>query len=358
MKKILKKSRSCFTLLSILLLIYGCGSSTGLMAKFDPDSESGIGGTGMLAQENGSDTTAIIGAITGFGSIFINGVEIAIPSKTMVYENGEVVPQPRFAIGDVLEVLAVPGENMHEARRIHIRHEVSGPVTKVNPEARSFEIMEQVIIMGSLKGQMPNIGDRFQVSGFRDNDQRIHASRLTPTDSATVSLSGKVTELHGNTLLIGTMVVMADQLPDLEIGSHISVKGTLHDGKLLARTVRPLSMLPFADQANSWLVQGYVNKQGADQFSIADIALTASNANLYKLLGRQTDQLIRVEIAGKPTAASNPTIMSILDNRNLPTGHRTPQPEIPTRPLMRKDTGRPQALPSPMNRHPAGSMRR
>lgn len=358
MKKILEKSRFCLALLSTLLLIYGCGSATGPMATFDPDDESGIGGTGMLAQENGPDTIAIIGAITGFGSIFINGVEIAIPGKTMVYENGDVVPQPRFAIGDVLEVLAVPGKNMHEARRIHRRHEVSGPVTKVNQEARSFEIMKQVIIMASLQGQMPNIGERLQVSGFRDNDQRIHASRLTKTHSATVSLSGKVTGLHGNTLLIGTMVVMADQLPDLEIGSHISVQGTLHDGKLLARTVRPISVLPFADQADRWLVQGYVNKQGADQFSMAGIAVTAGSANLHKLLGRQTDHLIRVEIAGKPTAASGPIIMSILDTPNLPMGRRTPQPEIPTRPLMRKDTSRPQGLPSPMNRHPAGIMRR
>ena len=345
-------------LIFILLSMYGCTPAIGPMSQTDPDDESGIGGTGMLAQTDHHEDIAVIGAITGFGSIFINGIEIDIPSKTAVSENGKAIPHPNFAIGDVLEVLATPGQKMHEARRIHIRHEVIGPVSRVNKGERSFEIMKQTILMGSLKGPMPQVGQKLKISGFRDNNQQIHASRLTTTRSTKVFLSGTISERKNNTLMVGKMLVTTNQLPTLKIGSLIKVEGELRDGKLFAKTVRPIPTLAFGRQAKHWLVQGFLSKEPTSHLSIAGTRATSKNMQLHKRLARQINKLIQVEIARDPKDVNAPAIISILDGHTLPTGRTIPQAKTPSHPSPQRGTSAPQSSPMHPNRFAPNTIRR
>ena len=76
----------------LLLLVTVSACTSGLLnstATNDEDQDIGLGGTGLMANTgNGLGGTGIVGEITGFGSIFVNGVEIEYDSDTPFTING------------------------------------------------------------------------------------------------------------------------------------------------------------------------------------------------------------------------------------------------------------------------------
>ena len=72
-----------FITLFLLVSIAACVSNQpDMTAANDEDKDIGLGGTGMVADSggngqdgNGLGGTGIIGEITGYGSIFVNGIE-------------------------------------------------------------------------------------------------------------------------------------------------------------------------------------------------------------------------------------------------------------------------------------------
>jgi len=173
-----------FAFLLITSLTACVSTPSNLAASSDEDQDIGLGGTGMLASTgNGLGGTGIIGEITGFGSIFVNGIEIEYDNKTPFTMNGKTVAYQSLAIGDVVEVLTTNGRQHTDARTINVRHEVIGEVDSVNPQTHSFTVQGQTIIPASKNHPLPTMGDRLAVSGFRINSQEIQATRITPADN-------------------------------------------------------------------------------------------------------------------------------------------------------------------------------
>ena len=102
------------------------------------DEDIGIGGTGkQLASESGLGGTGkqpvgILGTITGFGSIFVNGIEIEYDENTPFSIDGKPSPVQQLAIGDVVEVLTTDGNDFTHAQAINLRHEDIGKVDSLN----------------------------------------------------------------------------------------------------------------------------------------------------------------------------------------------------------------------------------
>jgi Domain of unknown function (DUF5666) len=165
----------------------------------DEDQDIGLGGTGMLAHTDehsggGLGGTGIVGEITGFGSIFVNGVEIEYNNDTPITVNGKTVTNRKLAIGDVVEVLA-SDENKHTlARVINLRHELIGKVESINPQGLSFIVHGQTVIQSLNNGALPEAGKTVAVSGFRIDEKTIMSSRVTEV-SAGQSLIRTYTEL-------------------------------------------------------------------------------------------------------------------------------------------------------------------
>jgi len=117
-----------------------CASTPSNMAvaNNDEDKDIGLGGTGMLAatdSEAGSGLggTGILGKITGFGSIFVNGIEIEYDNETAFTIDGKTAVSQQLEIGDVVEVLTTDANKYTQARVINLRHEVIGKVESVLP---------------------------------------------------------------------------------------------------------------------------------------------------------------------------------------------------------------------------------
>ena len=161
------------------------------------DDDSGLGGTGLLANVNNSASsggdrglggTGIRGEITGYGSIFVNGTEIEYDSETAFTINGGTAGYQQLEIGDVVEVLTTDLNKHTQAQIINLRHEVIGKVESIDPQAFSFTVQGQTVIQPVNKKQLPLVGESVAVSGFRVNDNTIVSTRVTPAGGKSILL--------------------------------------------------------------------------------------------------------------------------------------------------------------------------
>src|SRR4051794_7219997 len=93
------------------LCVAFAGSSAG--ACSDP---GGIGGTGQRAEAE----IGVLGVITGFGSICVNGIEVHYDSGTPVAYNGDLSSAKALGIGQVVSVLAIGASTQARAQWIDI----------------------------------------------------------------------------------------------------------------------------------------------------------------------------------------------------------------------------------------------
>jgi hypothetical protein len=130
---------------------------------------SGLGGTG------------IVGEITGFGSIFVNGIEIDYHEGTPFTIDGKPATMPALQVGDVVEVLTTDSHKHTQAQQINLRHEVIGQVTSVNNRESSFSVHGQTVYMPEPDNKLPAVGSNVAVSGIRLNETSIQATRVVQT---------------------------------------------------------------------------------------------------------------------------------------------------------------------------------
>ncbi|MGB5396366.1 MAG: DUF5666 domain-containing protein [Gammaproteobacteria bacterium] len=213
-----------FVYLLFVSLVACVPGQSNMRAGNDEDSDIGIGGTGMLADSgNGLGGTGIVGEITGFGSIFVNGVEIEYDHATPFTIDGIKASHQQLVIGDVVEVLTGDAGKHTDAQQINLRHEVIGKVETVNAEAARFKVLGQTVMIAYNGATLPQPGETVAVSGVRIDKHTIRATRVTPADSGQQLLrSGNALpyEKQANRWLVQTHVSNASAAFELDGARH------------------------------------------------------------------------------------------------------------------------------------------
>ncbi|MFA6489038.1 MAG: DUF5666 domain-containing protein, partial [Sideroxydans sp.] len=122
----------------------GIGGTGAPLAISALENEGGIGGTGAQAK-GGIGGTGIVGTITGFASVCINGLEVNYDDATRVSSNGQAAGIEKLAIGQVIAIDAMDAKNGMLAREIEILNAVEGPVTGLKVEGGLVEVMGQQV---------------------------------------------------------------------------------------------------------------------------------------------------------------------------------------------------------------------
>ncbi len=256
-------------------LFSGCtGTPSSHLTQIDPDDESGLGGTGIIANDsgiggtgrmaNGSGLggTGIIGEVTGFGSIFVNGIEVEIDSHSRLIHNDQVVKQYDFARGDVVEIIAYNRQSKIFASEIHIRNLVIGPVESVNKQNRSIRVLGQTVVLPE-QTNLPQNAQFVQVSGFRDTNDQIHASRIMPVaERSWVWLSGRATKVDRQTLRIGQQLINVKQSADINLSRPLNIRGTVLHGRILVNSIKPQVSIVQNNSLDHLYLQGYLGALG------------------------------------------------------------------------------------------------
>lgn len=305
-------SRMRFLALALLAACSSAGpgdrSAAPVTATKEAVADRGIGGTGITSdtvEDRGMGGTGIVGVITGFGSIWVNGIEVEFDPATPVRIDGQSAPGGEaLKVGQVAVVTASGSGSRLDARSIAIRHEVSGPVEAVEANGSVLRVAGQrVTFAGQIWGDAPTprVGDWVAVSGLAGPDGGIVATRIDRREPGRVIVHGT---LSGTAAAprIGTLALRPGSRPGAGIGQEVMVSGRYADGALVPESV---SRDALAADPSGWFGRS-VNRLVIESYASAapgglrwGRGLSAPVAGSFGALGAQPQRTI-VEFRRQP----------------------------------------------------------
>lgn len=257
---------------------------------------AGIEGTGVVSS----------GAISGFGSVFVNGVEFAT-TGTSILVNGQAATQSDLRAGQVVNVTGKLSANGTSGSASAIQYDASvrGPVSTVNLAASTFTVLGQTVTVGSTTslgadtGGAPTVanfvpGSLVEVSGFQGTGGSILAARVDlKTTIASDLLSGTVAGLDAANLqfTLGTAAIdysaaSFDGFPAgraVAFGDAVQVTSAAGSatGLIHATAVRYIAVVPGAGGSDG-AIDGLVTRFASPtDFDVAGTHATTNAATTY-----------------------------------------------------------------------------
>ncbi len=264
------------------LSLGACNSTTNL-------ADGGIGGTGISA-----------GTVTGFGSIYVNGVKYETTPDTLYQRNDAAALEDEFNVG---EVVVVDWEEQDEGTRVATQVSfaalLKGPVTTApGPGANTVEVLGQTVVtdettvfQGFVLLEDLSVLDTLEVSGFFDADGAIHATLIKQPDtrSTTVELKGNIDEIISDQeLRIGNQTVNLSNVITisggaLEENQFAEIKGTYASGIVYAETVEVGAVELEAESGEEIELEGFVTRFVSEtDFDVDGQAVTTTAATTFE----------------------------------------------------------------------------
>ncbi|MFY9328979.1 MAG: DUF5666 domain-containing protein [Georgfuchsia sp.] len=246
-------------------------------------TNGGLGGTGQLAK-GGIGGTGIVGIITGFGSVCVDGLEVEYDPSIPVSINGAPATTEQLALGQVVAIDASGVGTNLVAKNISIVNALEGPITKVRASIGVLYVMEQRVrittdttLAGVASLYEATDGQSVRVSGYRNADNEVVASRIEAVSNLPVaSVVGMVTSDRADTLTVSGLPVRSSAPPEPS-GTEMLVRGTWDGERLDATSTYSDPSLPFAGHVERVVIEGLVLKRlGANQVTINGFNVTLS----------------------------------------------------------------------------------
>jgi len=285
-----RPARLLFQLAAAAALLAGCGGG-------------GDAGTAPFATGTSSTGTSSFaaGAISGFGSVIVNGVRFDDSSARVSDDDGRTADSSVLKLGMRVEIQggAVSDDGTGPraaAKEIRFGSELVGPVAAVDATAKSLVVLRQTVLVvdttvidSRLVGGFAaiTVGSVIEVHGTRDaTTGAITATRIEPTAAAAgFKLRGIVANLDttAKTFTIGAALVSyagVSALPaNLANGLVVRVKVQAAPvaGALVATRIDAAA--PRVDDANEAEIEGSITAfTSSASFSVNGIPVDASNA--------------------------------------------------------------------------------
>lgn len=181
------------------VLLAACGSE-----QNNEEVASIIDGSGAPVPD-----VAVSGAITGFGSVIVDGVHYQTDNAE-VYINGELGSEDALRVGDFITLLATENDDSNEfnASVIYVESAVQGKVTSVDYDEGVIDVLNQrVRISGdtvfdtdfmatNISGIA--VGDTLEVRGANAGSGDIYATRINKREGGGDVLSGRIVNINSN----------------------------------------------------------------------------------------------------------------------------------------------------------------
>ncbi len=191
--------------------------------------------------DNNADTTSaanVSGIITGFGSVYVDGVEFETNGTTITID-GMPATEDDLKVGMLVHLKGSDDGKNGNATSISFEDEVEGVVTQTEAGG-GLEVMGLAIttdgtthLDGLTDITSLNIGDEVEISGYPDGNGGVHATYIefegSYNGSDEIEVKGTVANLTTTTFDIGSMTVdfsnaILDDGLVLEEGQYVEVK--------------------------------------------------------------------------------------------------------------------------------------
>lgn len=307
----MKRSTGSIIVFALLALV-ACGGGGSGGGSASPPALGGIQGSGIA-----------FGAVTGFGSIFVNGVEFSTSNATIRIDDNPGV-ESDLRVGQVVTVIGQvnSGGTTGTATEVRFNDDVEGPVAALNAAAGTFTVLGQSVrVTGSTifdnrlsPASIAGLANGLvvEVSGFRDANGVIAASRIEPKPpGGTLEVVGTLTALDNNarTFRINGLVVDFAQAQisngPLAENRLVEAKGTTvaANGSLIATRVEMLTLAAGANNAFGE-IEGLVTRfTSSTDFDVAGRRVSTDGTTQIILNGLTLGLNVKVEVEGTFNAA-------------------------------------------------------
>lgn len=206
---------------------------------------AGCGGSSTSATSPTSSPTATktTGVITGFGSVFINGVEYETDSTEISTDDNAGASETDLQVGMIITLNGEVNEDgtTGNASSIHYDEQIKGPLDSIDLIGNSLSVLGQTILFDDLTS-LDNLilielmpGDFLEISGFFDADGNLYATRIEKeTESTQLKVQGMVDMLDtvNNIFTLSNLTIDYSSAEfngfveaDLADGQEVRVKG-------------------------------------------------------------------------------------------------------------------------------------
>jgi hypothetical protein len=247
----------------------------GTVCRVGPDggpvvvTDRGIGGTGTpeatpLIVDRGIGGTGIVGVITGFASVCVDGLEVAYDGSSVVDIDGTPASTADLRVGQIVAIQARESAVTPVAKTISVRRQVTGRIEAIELGSGTLTVAGQPVSVpaGTWGADTVRLGDWVAVSGLHQVDGMLVASRLDLAAPGTLEVRGQVVG-EGATARIGELALTGAEAANLKDGAYVLVSGQYAAGHAHVRAVTqdPLFTSPaafFGASVRNLVVQGYV----------------------------------------------------------------------------------------------------
>ncbi|TLY59220.1 MAG: hypothetical protein E6K52_11900 [Gammaproteobacteria bacterium] len=296
-------------------------------------------GGGSGSSGNMSNLTPVLatGTITGFGSIYVNGVHFQTSSAT-IRKNGQTVAESQLAVGEVARVKGEKNDTdgTGVADSIDVDESVVGPIAAIDTTNSVVTVLGQTVKINtgtsfsmdvqpaSLAGL--KVGDVIRVSGVIDSSGNIVASRIERTGaSAELQVLGTVASLDmtAHTFKINALVVnyssanltgfASGQPSD---GDLVEVQGTMFDATTMTLTATHVARQQSEQEeagSDEMEREGLITRfASATDFDVAGKPVTTSSSTVYRN-GTAADLALNAKVEVEGTLnSSNVLVASVV----------------------------------------------
>lgn len=265
-------SRRLLPALLVAAVLAACGADAPLHPV-----DRGIGGTGAVA-DRGIGGTGIVGTVTAFGSIWVNGHRVALPPVVTVRIEGRPAGIGAVDVGQMVAAVVDPGSDgaEAEARSVEVRYAVAGPVEAADGTALTV-LGQRVDLAGARLTVAPRRGVWVAVSGLRRSDGGIAASRIDSWEPARGWLlrAAAGAGAPGLLALPGLSARLGPGVAIPEEGLPLRVTGHLEAGQAVATEVQPDPLNPFGAGIAALSVEVFTDPAGRPVGAVSALSAPA-----------------------------------------------------------------------------------
>lgn len=248
----------------------------------------------------GSQGDAVaVGPVTGFGSVYVNGVEYSTTSATFTL-NGAATSESALVPGRLVGIAGTRSSSSARARAVTWDDRLVGPVTDVDRTAGTLTVLGQVVQLTGATVFGTNVdpadasafvvGQSVAVDGYRTSDG-LRATRVDrPLGGQPFRVLGRVSNLSttARTFRLGPTTVDYRNAGTLDSGvrngAYVLASGlaTADDVTLVATAVILRDELPANSNGDDGSVRGMITRFGtATDFDVGGQAVSTSASTQY-----------------------------------------------------------------------------
>ena len=305
------KFKYLFTCMSLALAAGGltaCGGGGG-----------GTTGTGTST----STSISSVGTITGFGSIYVNGIEFETDGSSYRVDDEDMFDDSSLAVGMKVKVEGSVNDDGRTgtASRVLYDDDVEGPIdagslTVIDASTRTFTILGLLIRADATRTVYDDgasfdalaEGQKLEISGYFDGSQ-IVASRIEKQSDADdeFELKGSLANYDGSTVTLtlqngvsaGPYTVSGTaelDIPADPVGTFVEIKLVDQSGSLLVIRIETDDDDLLDDEDEDVSIRGILEEDGSGGFLVNGVSFVVGNSTEYEPESLENNLVAGMEI--------------------------------------------------------------